>query len=68
VQRWGWEVLDNLPVAQILPQEVTGFLHMWKNITGGKLLELEDEVNTAVTASTSFEQAWKWNWNWSFAA
>jgi hypothetical protein len=28
VQRWGWEVLDNLPVAQILPQEVTGFLHM----------------------------------------
>jgi hypothetical protein len=51
VQCWGWVVLAHPPYSPFLPHMITGCFHMWKNIFRVSSLNVEDDTNTAVTAS-----------------
>jgi len=51
VQHWGWEVLEHPPCCpDLVPCNYWFFAHVEEHLRG-KLLQLEDEVDTAVTAS-----------------
>jgi hypothetical protein len=51
VQHWGWEVLEHPPCCpDLAPCHYWFFAHVKEHLQG-KLLELEDEMDTTVTPS-----------------